>query len=115
MSMGMTAENVATKYGVLRAHAGKDYFAVQSHTKARRRRKPSGKLERKNIVPITTLTMASVDKDGCIRAGTTVEKLAELKPAFNEKGSVTAGTSSPLTDGAAATWWSRKRRICARA
>jgi acetyl-CoA acyltransferase len=44
-----------------------------------------------------------VDKDGCIRPGSTVEKLGELKPAFDEKGSVTAGTSSPLTDGASAT------------
>ena len=41
-------------------------------------------------------------EDGCIRAETTAEKLATLKPAFNSEGSVTAGTSSPLTDGAAA-------------
>jgi acetyl-CoA acyltransferase len=54
------------------------------------------------IVPITA-PAGVVDKDGCIRADTTPDKLSGLKPAFDEKGSVTAGTSSPLTDGAAAT------------
>ena len=44
-----------------------------------------------------------VEKDGCIRPGTDLKTLAGLKPAFDEKGTVTAGTSSPLTDGAAAT------------
>jgi acetyl-CoA acyltransferase len=44
-----------------------------------------------------------VEKDGCIRPATTAEGLAELKPAFDENGTVTAGTASPLTDGAAAT------------
>src|SRR5262249_49949530 len=66
----------------------------------------AGKLK-DEIVPITA-PGGVVDKDGCIRPGTTVEKLAELKPAFIEKGTVTAGTSSPLTDGAAATLVARE-------
>ncbi len=49
------------------------------------------------------IAVSGVTQDGCIRPETTAEKLAELKLAFDEKGSVTAGTSSPLTDGASAT------------
>ena len=45
---------------------------------------------------------ATIEQDGCIRPDTTVERLAELKPAFDAAGTVTAGTSSPLTDGASA-------------
>lgn len=93
VSMGITAENVAKKYKLVRKD--QEAFAVQSHAKASAAQ-ASGKLK-DEIVPYGT-----VDKDGCIRAGTTAEKLAELKPAFDEKGSVTAGTSSPLTDGASA-------------
>jgi acetyl-CoA acyltransferase len=98
ISMGMTAENVAAKYGVLRRE--QEQFAVQSQVKAAAAQ-AAGKLK-DEIVAITTPD-GVVEKDGCIRAGTTTEKLAELKPAFIEKGSVTAGTASPLTDGAAAT------------
>lgn len=54
------------------------------------------------IIPIT-VNGARAEKDGCIRPDTTAEGLAGLKPAFDENGTVTAGTSSPLTDGAAAT------------
>jgi acetyl-CoA acyltransferase len=97
ISMGMTAENVANKYGITRKE--QEAFAVASQTKAGSAQS-LGKLK-DEIVPIMTPT-GVVDKDGCIRAGTTAEKLAELKPAFDEKGSVTAGTASPLTDGAAA-------------
>ncbi|MFY9287779.1 MAG: thiolase family protein [Alphaproteobacteria bacterium] len=98
ISMGMTAENVANKYGITRRE--QETFAVLSHQKAATAQN-LGKLK-DEIVPITT-PAGVVDKDGCIRAGTTAEKLSELKPAFIEKGSVTAGTSSPLTDGASAT------------
>jgi acetyl-CoA acyltransferase len=98
VSMGITAENVAKKYGISRKE--QEQFAVQSQSKAAAAQ-TAGKLK-DEIVPIPTPN-GVVDKDGCIRPGTTAEKLAELKPAFDEKGSVTAGTSSPLTDGAAAT------------
>jgi acetyl-CoA acyltransferase len=97
ISMGMTAENVAKKYGILRRE--QETFAVQSQAKAAAAQ-AAGKLK-DEIVPFTT-PAGVVEKDGCIRADTTAEKLAALKPAFDEKGSVTAGTSSPLTDGASA-------------
>jgi acetyl-CoA acyltransferase len=97
MAMGTTAENVAKKYGVSRQE--QDVFAVLSQAKTAAAQNAGKFVD--EIVPITTHEGA-VDKDGCIRPGTTVEKLAELKPAFDEKGTVTAGTSSPVTDGAAA-------------
>src|SRR3546814_7230637 len=54
------------------------------------------------IVPVVLADGSRVEEDGCIRAGTSLEVLAGLKPAFAEDGSVTAGTASPLTDGAVA-------------
>jgi acetyl-CoA acyltransferase len=97
ISMGMTAENVAKKYGISRKD--QEAFAVASQNKAAQAQS-LGKLK-DEIVPILTPS-GVIDKDGCIRPGTTADKLAELKPAFDEKGSVTAATSSPLTDGASA-------------
>lgn len=97
ISMGLTAENVAKKYNISRQE--QEIFAVQSQSKASKAQ-AAGKFK-DEIVPIQT-TDGLIDKDGCIRSATTVEKLTELKPAFDEKGVVTAGTSSPLTDGAAA-------------
>jgi acetyl-CoA acyltransferase len=97
ISMGITAENVARKYNITRKE--QEIFAVLSQAKASAAQN-AGKLK-DEIVPITTPN-GVIDKDGCIRAGTTADKLAELKPAFEEKGIVTAGTSSPLTDGASA-------------
>ena len=98
ISMGETAENVATRYQITRD--AQDAFAVTSHTKAATAA-ADGKLD-DEIVAIE-FDGARVEKDGCIRADTTAEGLAALKPAFDESGTVTAGTSSPLTDGAAAT------------
>jgi acetyl-CoA acyltransferase len=97
ISMGITAENVAKKYGISRAE--QEAFAVESQAKATAARQ-AGKLQ-EEITPIQN-GKDSVTSDGCIREGTTLEALAGLKPAFDEKGVVTAGTSSPLTDGAAA-------------
>ncbi len=97
ISMGITAENVARHYGLTRKE--QEAFAVSSHAKAAAAQ--SAGLLDSELVPIAT-SDGLISKDGCIRAATTAEKLAELKPAFDEKGSVTAGTSSPLTDGAAA-------------
>lgn len=93
MSMGETAENLAKKYKVDRET--QDKFALNSQQKASKARE-SGKFD-DEIVPIGDVT-----QDGCIRSETTLEGLAGLNPAFDEKGSVTAGTASPLTDGAAA-------------
>jgi len=97
ISMGETAENVAAKYGISRAR--QEELAAESHKKAAAAQE-AGKLA-DEIVKLT-LGNDLVEQDGCIRADTTPEGLAELKPAFKEGGSVTAGTSSPLTDGASA-------------
>jgi acetyl-CoA acyltransferase len=94
VSMGITAENLAKKYDISRRE--QQELAVISHDRASKAR-DAGKLS-EEIIPI-----GSVTQDGCIRPGTTQEALDALKPAFLEDGSVTAATSSPLTDGAAAT------------
>jgi acetyl-CoA acyltransferase len=97
MGMGDTAENVATKYQIPRAE--QEALAVESQKKAAAAR-DAGKLV-DEIVPIETKA-GLVSEDGTIRGETTAEGLAGLKPAFDAQGSVTAGTSSPLTDGASA-------------
>jgi acetyl-CoA acyltransferase len=96
MSMGETAENVADRYGVTRER--QEAFAVESQRKAAEAQ-AAGRLDAE-VVPIRNGSL--VERDGCIRPATTAEVLAGLKPAFRADGSVTAGTSSPLTDGAAA-------------
>ena len=93
VSMGETAENVAARYQISRAD--QEAFATRSHHKAAAAQ-AAGKLA-DEIVAIGAVT-----EDGCIRPETTPEALAGLKPAFRADGSVTAGTSSPLTDGASA-------------
>ena len=97
VSMGVTAENVARKYKIDRAR--QDEFAVLSQNKAASAR-VSGRLK-DEIVAIEQGNLR-VEEDGCIRPETTIETLAGLNPAFDESGTVTAGTSSPLTDGASA-------------
>ena len=97
VSMGETAETLADQRQIPRPR--QEEFAVESHRKAAAARE-AGKLD-EEIVPIGQGNLR-VESDGCIRADTTQQALAELKPAFRETGSVTAGTSSPLTDGAAA-------------
>jgi len=99
ISMGETAENLARKYGISRAE--QEAFAANSQKKAAFARL-SGKFK-DEIVPITTPDGKTVSEDGCIRPDTTADTLAALKPAFDANGTVTAGTSSPLTDGASAT------------
>lgn len=94
ISMGLTAENLAKQYGISRHD--QEVFAVASHQKAAAAQQ-AGKLAAE-IVPVGAVT-----QDGCIRPETTLETLGGLKLAFDEHGSVTAGTSSPLTDGASAT------------
>ncbi len=97
MGMGETAENLARKYGIPRDE--QEAFAVASHAKADAARQHGGFQD--EIVPVKR-NGTVVDADGCIRPDTTCAALAELKPAFSADGSVTAGTSSPLTDGASA-------------
>jgi acetyl-CoA acyltransferase len=97
MGMGETAENVARDYQISRAE--QEALAVKSQQKAAAARS-AGKLK-DEIVPIHTKA-GDVTEDGIIRPDTTAEVLAGLKPAFDKDGTVTAGTSSPLTDGASA-------------
>jgi acetyl-CoA acyltransferase len=97
IGMGETAENVARNWQIPRRE--QEEFAVRSH-----RRAAAAQAEGRfadEIVPIRA-GGAAVQADECIRPGTSLEGLAELKPAFDKDGVVTAGTSSPLTDGAAA-------------
>jgi acetyl-CoA acyltransferase len=96
ISMGQTAENVAQRYSISRHD--QEVMAVESHRKAAQARE-QGRL-RDEIVPIRLESGEMVSEDGCIRPATSLEALASLKPAFSENGVVTAGTSSPLTDGA---------------
>ncbi|NUB08065.1 thiolase family protein [Azospirillum sp. Vi22] len=96
-SMGVTAENVARRYEISRAH--QEAMAAESHAKAAEAQQ-AGRLA-EEIVAIQTAG-GLVERDGCIRPGTSGETLSGLKPAFLADGSVTAGTSSPLTDGASA-------------
>ena len=98
ISMGETAENVAQRWGVNRAD--QELLALQSHLKAAAARDQGLLVD--EIVPILLPGGELLDADGCIRPATTLEALAGLKPAFRPDGAVTAGTSSPLTDGAAA-------------
>ncbi|MGY0779092.1 thiolase family protein [Azospirillum argentinense] len=96
-SMGVTAENVARRYEISRAD--QEAMAAESHAKAAAAQQ-AGRLA-EEIVAIQTAA-GLVERDGCIRPGTSGETLSGLKPAFLADGSVTAGTSSPLTDGASA-------------
>jgi len=98
VSMGQTAENVAERWNVSRPD--QELLALQSHQKAAAARE-QGRLKAE-IVPIPLSDGQLVDADGCIRPGTSLDALAALKPAYRPDGVVTAGTSSPLTDGAAA-------------
>jgi len=97
MGMGDTAENVAHKWHIGREE--QERFAVASHRKASAAQ-TEGRLK-DEIIAIKDGNRV-VDRDGCIRPETSPQGLADLKPAFDQKGTVTAGTSSPLTDGAAA-------------
>jgi acetyl-CoA acyltransferase len=109
MSMGLTAERVATEFGISRED--QDRFAAASHEKAARA--TDAGYFAQEIVPFEweetvvgedgmphSVTMR-LDADEHLRRGTTLEGLAALKPAFKSTGSVTAGNSSPLSDGAA--------------
>ena len=93
-SMGTTAENVAKKYNISRNE--QQEFAISSHQKAH-------EAQTKGNFKNEIVSIGDCNTDGNIRPGSTMEKLDGLKLAFDENGTVTAATSSPLTDGAAAT------------
>lgn len=97
-SMGITAENLAQQYAIGREQ--QDIFACGSQMKAAK----ASELQAfdREIIPIQIGGANRVERDGCLRPSTTREGLAALKPVFLGEGTVTAGTSSPLTDGASA-------------
>lgn len=108
--MGITAEKVATKWEISRQE--QDMFAVESHQKAAKAQQDG--IFAAEIVPVSVTSNTLDEKTGAvivttkeiihddgIRADTTVEGLAKLRTAFDTKGSVTAGNSSQMTDGAA--------------
>lgn len=97
MGMGETAENVADRWHLSRSE--QEAFAVRSQQRAATAMQ-AGNFDQE-IVPIDTVA-GTVALDGCVRPETTAEALSKLRPAFRNDGTVTAGTSSPLTDGAAA-------------
>ena len=105
VGMGQTAENVVAKYGISRADM--DEFSFHSHRKAGEAQEAGRFKEQIAPVTVSTTTLDGTrsqifEVDELVRRDTTVEALAALKPAFMPKGTVTAGNSSPLSDGAAA-------------
>ena len=100
--MGVTAENVAKQYGVSRTQ--QDEFAAASQNKAEAAQK-AGRFK-DEIVPVMIPQRKgdplAFAEDEFIKAGTTVDSLSGLRPAFNKEGSVTAGNASGINDGAAA-------------
>ena len=101
ISMGITAENLAKMYNISRLE--QDEFAVASHLKAAKAIKEG--LFKKEIIGYDTVDLNGnkifFDTDDNVRANSSVEGLARLRPVFDKNGTVTAGSSSPLTDGAA--------------
>jgi len=98
IAMGLTAENVAERYGVTREQ--QDEYAQRSQERAVAAQQ-NGIFDRE-IVPVTLADGTVVAKDDGPRPSSTLEKLASLEPAFKPDGTVTAGNSCPLNDGAAA-------------
>jgi acetyl-CoA acyltransferase len=98
LAMGETAEEVASRYGVSRER--QDEFALASHRKAAAAWE-AGRFDGE-VFEVTTDTGDVVTRDESVRRDTSIEALAELRPAFVPGGTVTAGNSSPMNDGAAA-------------
>jgi acetyl-CoA acetyltransferase family protein len=96
--MGHTAENLAKRYNISREE--QDRFALRSHQRAVRATDEG--IFAREIVPVTLPNGATVTVDDGPRRDTSLEKLAALEPAFIQGGTVTAGNSSPLNDGASA-------------
>jgi acetyl-CoA acyltransferase 1 len=114
LPMGITSENVAREFNVTRQK--QDALSAESHRRAAKAQKEG--LFNEEIVPVTANV---TDKDGNskqitikaddgVRAGTTVEGLAKLKPAFSETGTTTAGNASQVSDGAAAVLIMRRAK-----
>jgi acetyl-CoA acyltransferase len=115
VSMGCTAENVAARYGVSREE--QDRFAVESQRRAAHAREKGWLREEIAPMPVSWLDDAGrrrealLAEDTILRPDTTLAGLAQLKPAFHPRGTVTAGNASPLTDGAAAAVLMSEERV----
>ena len=99
LGMGQTAENLVEKYNITREE--QDHFALNSHLKAAKA-KNAGKLS-SQVVPITIQKRKSeetIEHDECIRENSSLDSLSKLRAVFKKDGSVTAGNSSPMNDGA---------------
>ena len=112
MSMGITAENVAARYGISRED--QDHFAIQSHLKAHAAQ-VGGRFSGEIVSIPLPLWGEKVQKwfsaDEGIRPDTTMESLAHLKPVFRAGGTVTAGNSSQTSDGAAASLLMSEKKV----
>ena len=97
VTMGQTAENIADNWEIGRAE--QETFALESHVKATTALE-AGRFN-DEIIPVID-GETTIEVDGCIRPDSTLDAMSGLKPVFSEKGTVTAATSSPLTDGAVA-------------
>ena len=97
ISMGLAAENLARRYRI--AREAQEEFALASHRKAMAAQTVGAFSEEIVVIRHKDETIA---EDGCIRPDTSREAMAQLEPAFDKEGTVTAGTSAPLTDGTAA-------------
>ena len=97
VTMGQTAENIANNWEVGRAE--QEVFALESHEKATTALS-DGRFD-DEIIPVIE-DETTIASDGCIRSNSSLGAMASLKPVFSEDGTVTAATSSPLTDGAVA-------------
>jgi acetyl-CoA acyltransferase len=103
-SLGSCAERVATELGIGRAE--QDEWSLRSHERA-------ASAWEKGLHDGYVLPIAGVTRDESIRSDTTLAKLSALKPAFTHNGSVTAGNSSPINDGAIATFIGSQRAVAA--
>ena len=104
--MGVTAENVAAKYGISRA--AQDEFAAESQRRAATPEARAAFAEEIVAVEVGGRKPFTVSEDEHPKPGTTVETLASLRPAFSKDGSVTAGNASGINDGAAAVVLARE-------
>ena len=110
LSMGITAENICDKYGISREEC--DAFAVESHRRAAEAQAKGYFDEQIAPVPVTDRKgrVTIVSKDECVRPECSMESLGKLPPAFLPEGRVTAGTSSPQSDGSGAVVVMEKER-----
>ena len=112
LPMGLTSENVASRYGITREM--QDRFAAESQRKAVKAMEEG--LLNQEVTPMDTIILdkegkeikVTADKDEGVRKESTFESLSKLKPVFKKDGSTTAGNASQLTDGAAAVLLARR-------